>query len=587
MFGKNKKIKIDFLSNIKDNFCDTDGDGFCDAKEKKIGTDPLKYDTDSDGLNDYEEVKVYHTDPCNPDSDEDGMSDGQEVKLGRDPNGPGFLKDYFVPHSGNNYLPKSLLPERLFYYGLFAFILKLIVLSLVFYYPIDAWLNVDVSDEWKTKIMTLTNQERKNRNLTQLKENEALNRAAYAKTQDMLIGQYFDHVSPTKKSIKDWLALAKYSFSTAGENLALGFDNPEDLMKAWKASPSHYANIIDPDYKEIGTAVISGSFMGADTFLATQYFGSVNDENIEIKTEKPKVKINTAYNQKKKDLKTNTTKSVAKEVSKVKKNTAAAKKQPIAKPSITISTNDKLTNKKFIDISIKAPGAKQTIVYLNGGIVAAEKIVSDGPVYKELEVEEGNNEIMVSAINDSEKIYSDPYSITVDLTPPQLDHDKTNLFSRQINDNGDAMVNISAYLSDDTETADLFIGKDKIALRSDPTRENIWKGRGIVYAQSNTVVPATIVAKDKAGTTAIIDIAQKNIKPQTTQAIDEYLFFKKLKPNGLKTIFDITSAFYKILLFLASLALALNVFVEFRKQHPHIIASALGLIAILILFIII
>lgn len=45
-------------------------------------------DSDGDGLNDYDELYVYHTSPYLKDSDSDGTSDYDEVKNGTDPNCP-------------------------------------------------------------------------------------------------------------------------------------------------------------------------------------------------------------------------------------------------------------------------------------------------------------------------------------------------------------------------------------------------------------------------------------------------------------------------------------------------------------------
>jgi outer membrane protein OmpA-like peptidoglycan-associated protein len=45
----------------------------------RLKTDPLKVDSDGDGLSDWDEVKSYRTDPTNPDSDGDGIIDGEEV----------------------------------------------------------------------------------------------------------------------------------------------------------------------------------------------------------------------------------------------------------------------------------------------------------------------------------------------------------------------------------------------------------------------------------------------------------------------------------------------------------------------------
>ncbi|PIN68549.1 hypothetical protein COV93_09035 [Candidatus Woesearchaeota archaeon CG11_big_fil_rev_8_21_14_0_20_43_8] len=70
---------------------DTDGDGFSDGYEIKIGTDPTdstdypsdselqSWDTDVDGLNDYEEIFTYKTDPLKADTDGDQLTDYEEI----------------------------------------------------------------------------------------------------------------------------------------------------------------------------------------------------------------------------------------------------------------------------------------------------------------------------------------------------------------------------------------------------------------------------------------------------------------------------------------------------------------------------
>ncbi len=70
---------------------DSDGDGLTDDREKELITDPTNWDTDHDGLSDYDEVTIWKTDPKNQDTDGDTYQDGAEVKNGYNPAGPGKI----------------------------------------------------------------------------------------------------------------------------------------------------------------------------------------------------------------------------------------------------------------------------------------------------------------------------------------------------------------------------------------------------------------------------------------------------------------------------------------------------------------
>ncbi len=59
---------------------DTDGDGISDREELTVhGTNPTIADTDADGLSDFQEVYIHLTNPFLADTDGDGLTDGQEV----------------------------------------------------------------------------------------------------------------------------------------------------------------------------------------------------------------------------------------------------------------------------------------------------------------------------------------------------------------------------------------------------------------------------------------------------------------------------------------------------------------------------
>ncbi len=133
------------------------------------------------------------------------------------------------------------------------------------------------ADITKTALIDLANYERSRNNLPPLAENPALNQAAYMKALDMAQGGYFNHVSPSGVSPWHWFSKAGYNYRYAGENLAIGFLDSEEIQKAWTASPTHYANIVNDKYREIGIAVLKANFQGNPATIVVQMFGARSD----------------------------------------------------------------------------------------------------------------------------------------------------------------------------------------------------------------------------------------------------------------------------------------------------------------------
>lgn len=241
---------------------------------KKMLKKPKFKDSDGDGLSDYDEINIFGSDPYDADSNSDGVEDGEAVLNGRDPVTGSKLKDFFVPHAGNNYRPKSLHPKRLLFHTISVLTVKALLFLLVFFYPVTAWMTPDVSAEEGRKIIALTNTLRKKLSLEVLKESQKLNQAAAKKVEDMLINQYFAHLSPQGRDLEYFLKLVSYNnYVTVGENLAMGYDNAAEAMSAWEESPTHYSNLIDPNFSEIGVALTGGSYLDTDTIFGAQYFG--------------------------------------------------------------------------------------------------------------------------------------------------------------------------------------------------------------------------------------------------------------------------------------------------------------------------
>ncbi len=180
------------------------------------------------------------------------------------------LKLLFCPCHENKYKPRFLDSKFLFYYALFLLFLKLIVLPFLFYFPQTAFF----ADITRSNLIEFTNKARLNLGLSVLQENVELNKAAYLKAQDMLNKGYFAHYSPEGISPWYWLAQSGYYYRAAGENLAIGFLESEQVHYAWMNSPSHKENILNPAYQEIGIAVVKGNFQGHETTLVVQFLGA-------------------------------------------------------------------------------------------------------------------------------------------------------------------------------------------------------------------------------------------------------------------------------------------------------------------------
>lgn len=111
------------------------------------------------------------------------------------------------------------------------------------------------------QMIELVNQERARYGLAPLKVNLDVVKVARLKARDMVENNYFNHTSPTYGSPFDMLRQFGISYRYAGENLAgaptVGIAH-QNLMN----SPGHRANILNPNFKEIGIGVVSGSPYG-------------------------------------------------------------------------------------------------------------------------------------------------------------------------------------------------------------------------------------------------------------------------------------------------------------------------------------
>ena len=181
------------------------------------------------------------------------------------------LRDFFIPKKENGYAPHSL--QKVAMLGMLCLVVLSFtatnILSLV--WMGSQWM---VSTVLPAVIVELTNEERAEESLAQLRRNPLLDEAARMKAEHMAQNQYFAHYSPDGVSPWFWFGRAQYNFVHAGENLAIHFTDSEEVVDAWMDSPSHRENIMNGNYSEIGVGTAKGVYEGYDTVYVVQMFGT-------------------------------------------------------------------------------------------------------------------------------------------------------------------------------------------------------------------------------------------------------------------------------------------------------------------------
>ena len=118
-----------------------------------------------------------------------------------------------------------------------------------------------------TEVAALVNAERAKVGLPALTVNSTLNKLAEMKSQDMHDNNYFDHISPTYGSPFDMVENSGVSFTSVGENIAMGQKTPEEVMNSWMNSEGHKANILSSKYKQIGIGYVADGNYWTQIFI--------------------------------------------------------------------------------------------------------------------------------------------------------------------------------------------------------------------------------------------------------------------------------------------------------------------------------
>lgn len=108
------------------------------------------------------------------------------------------------------------------------------------------------------QVLELVNAERAAAGCGAVTANDALDAAARGHAEDMKALGYFSHTGQDGRSPFDRMAAAGYDYRAAGENIARGQRDADEVMTAWMNSSGHRANILNCGYEEIGIGYVEG-----------------------------------------------------------------------------------------------------------------------------------------------------------------------------------------------------------------------------------------------------------------------------------------------------------------------------------------
>ena len=106
-------------------------------------------------------------------------------------------------------------------------------------------------EDFAYQVLSLVNREREKEGLDPVMLAPDLMEAAAVRAEELT--ERFSHTRPNGKSCFSVIARKK---RTVGENIAAGQPTPEDVMDCWLNSPGHRANILNPDFRELGVGYL-------------------------------------------------------------------------------------------------------------------------------------------------------------------------------------------------------------------------------------------------------------------------------------------------------------------------------------------
>jgi uncharacterized protein YkwD len=126
----------------------------------------------------------------------------------------------------------------------------------------------------RSELFAGLNQLRAENRAPRLRSSRSLDRVAQDYADKMLRESFYDHTAPDGSTVLERVRSTGYTFTSVGENIALGQFEPSEVIEGWADSPGHRRNMLDRDFREVGHGVAFGHNANGWEVLWVQVFAT-------------------------------------------------------------------------------------------------------------------------------------------------------------------------------------------------------------------------------------------------------------------------------------------------------------------------
>ncbi|MSU74924.1 MAG: CAP domain-containing protein [Candidatus Magasanikbacteria bacterium] len=179
------------------------------------------------------------------------------------------------------------------------------------------------------------------------------------------------------------------------------------------------------------------------------------------------------------------------------------------------------------------------------------------------------------------KVKGEKVSAPVAQNLPAIDKEHSHVF--WAGDNNQTVLTIKARLTGPVAGASVIVGQYSIPLTSDPASDD-WTADLRVPLSPETffhpIIIPSIIIRAPQGQEVTDSIDWYTVKVTAPSPMEQY-FNAQVLPS-FKWLFSASQGIYLGFLIFFSLVLVLNIVIEFRRQHPHIIVQTVALLGLLV-----